>query len=323
MPRPQRIEYKGAWYHVLNRREGRRLLFGSDENRIFFLELLHDVSETYGIEVHAYCFTDQFFHLIVHTPHGNLSTAMRHINSVYTQQYNRNKNIVGSIFHDRYKAVLLEADYSLNRVSRYIHTTPEQVKNLKSIEQYKWSSYRAYTGKVKAPTWLHCDTILTSFGASNHQQKYKTFVDEGVDEETRLFYSKKSLFSIYGSKQFVVDAKAVRTGNRPSARLKQGFKSITKPRLTSILQATATEFSVDRKSLNKEMRGRGGGNTPRAVAMLIARSPGGYTLNEIAQALKIGDISTVSIAVKRIKNKITSDSQLARRVSTIRSSLFE
>ena len=121
MPRPQRIEYNGAWYHVVNRREGRRPLFRTNEHYEFFLDLLGDVSETYSVEFHAYCLTDSVFHLIVHTPYGNLSTAMRHLNSVYTQFYNRERNTGGSIFRDRYKAVLLDKENFLTKVSRYIY----------------------------------------------------------------------------------------------------------------------------------------------------------------------------------------------------------
>ena len=55
MPRPQRIQFAGAWYHVMNRGAGRRSIFRNDVHRKDFLSILEEVSITYGIEVHAYC----------------------------------------------------------------------------------------------------------------------------------------------------------------------------------------------------------------------------------------------------------------------------
>jgi putative transposase len=323
MPRPQRIEYNGAWYHVLNKKLGRRPLFRNDENREFFLSLLGEITETYGVEVHAYCFTDSFYHLLLHTPFGNLSTAMRHLNSVYTQHYNRGRKADGSIFRDRYKAVLVDAENYLGKVSRYVDSFPVLTHDVTKPAQYRWSSYRAHIGKVKPPKWLHTEAVLGSFGKRNAADQYKTFVESGVDDEILAFYGKKSQFSILGTSEFVQDAKNLRAGKRPSKRIKRDMKTITKPRLTAILQATADQFSVTRSSLNEEMRGRGGGNTPRAVAMLIARSPGGYSLNEIAKALKVGDISTVSVAVKRMKARLEEEPALAKKVASLRAKLFK
>ncbi|NOZ52837.1 MAG: transposase, partial [Gammaproteobacteria bacterium] len=38
---------------------------------------------------HAYCLMDNHYHLLLHTPMGNLSRVMRHINGAYTQRFNR------------------------------------------------------------------------------------------------------------------------------------------------------------------------------------------------------------------------------------------
>jgi hypothetical protein len=50
------------------------------------------------------------YHLLVKTPQPNLGRAMRHINGLYTQRYNRLKKTDGPLFRGRYKAILVEAD---------------------------------------------------------------------------------------------------------------------------------------------------------------------------------------------------------------------
>jgi putative transposase len=47
-------------------------------------------------------------HLLVKTPEANLGRAMRDINGLYTQRYNRLKYTDGSLFRDRYKIICVE-----------------------------------------------------------------------------------------------------------------------------------------------------------------------------------------------------------------------
>ena len=89
MSRPLRIEYEGAWYHVMNRGAGRRQVFhGPAEGRIF-LDLLGELDETFGVETHAYCLLGNHYHLLLRTPRGNLGRAMRHLGGLFTQRANR------------------------------------------------------------------------------------------------------------------------------------------------------------------------------------------------------------------------------------------
>jgi len=44
MARPLRIEYPGAYYHVMNRGQSRRNIFIEDKERQTFLDLLADMA---------------------------------------------------------------------------------------------------------------------------------------------------------------------------------------------------------------------------------------------------------------------------------------
>lgn len=50
------------------------------------------------------------YHLLLETLLGNLSRAMRHINGVYTQRFNRQCRKDSHLFRGRYKAILVEDD---------------------------------------------------------------------------------------------------------------------------------------------------------------------------------------------------------------------
>ena len=68
MARPLRIEYRGAFYHVINRGQSRRDIFLEDKGRQTFLDLLAEIARLWKIEVHAYCLMSNYYHLLVSTP---------------------------------------------------------------------------------------------------------------------------------------------------------------------------------------------------------------------------------------------------------------
>src|SRR5439155_8808363 len=114
------------------------------DHRKYFLNLLGEISDIYGIEIHAYCLMSNHYHLLIHTPRANISDAMRHLNSRYTQHVNNSMDRDGSLFRGRYKAIIVSAEDYLLSVSRYIHRNPIEAKIVKNLTSYKWSSYPAY-----------------------------------------------------------------------------------------------------------------------------------------------------------------------------------
>ena len=124
MSRPLRIEYEDAFYHVMNRGRGRENTFLSDGDFKYFLYCIEQASLRFNIEVHSYCLMTNHYHLLIKTPDANLGRAMKHINGLYTQYFNRAHNTDGALFRGRYKAVLVDADNYLLHVSRYIHRNP-------------------------------------------------------------------------------------------------------------------------------------------------------------------------------------------------------
>ena len=103
MSRPLRIEYEDAYYHVMNRGRSRQKIYPETACYEDFLKCLDEAHARFGIEIHAYCLMGNHYHLLIKTPRGNLSRAMRHIDGVYTQRHNRRKKVDGALFRGRYK----------------------------------------------------------------------------------------------------------------------------------------------------------------------------------------------------------------------------
>ncbi|MFT6906963.1 MAG: putative transposase [Oleiphilaceae bacterium] len=207
MPRPIRINFENAYYHVMNRDRGRQTIFHGDDYYQSFLACLEGASKRFRLEVVAYCLMGNHYHLFVKTPLANLDRCMRHVNGLYTQCYNRLKKTDGPLFRWRYKAILLEADayaYGL-QLSRYIHRNPVEIKRplVDKLEDYRWSSYPCYINKTERPSWLYCDLVYDLLGAKQRYEAYARYVGLGLDEETEIFYGKGNQPAILGGENFV------------------------------------------------------------------------------------------------------------------------
>ena len=98
MPRPLRIQYEGALYHVMSRGDGREAIFLEAADRSEFLRVLGQTCLKTGWQVHAYCLLSNHFHSVVETPQPNLAAGMKWLLGTYTQRFNRRHHHWGHLF---------------------------------------------------------------------------------------------------------------------------------------------------------------------------------------------------------------------------------
>ena len=149
MSRPLRIEYPGAWYHMMNRGRRAENIFSNKADHTTFLELLIESAEMWNVRIAAYCMVPNHYHILLQTPDANLSRFMRHVDGVYTQRFNRSHQFFGQLFSGRYKSILIDADNYLLQLVRYIHRNPLQAGMVNKMEAYKWSSHKGYVSDAK------------------------------------------------------------------------------------------------------------------------------------------------------------------------------
>jgi len=202
MARPLRIEYEGAWYHVMNRGASRQNVFKTKKHYELFLQLLLEIHRRFQVEIHAYCLMPNHYHLLIRTPLPNLSNALRHINSLYTRRFNVLSKRDGPLFRGRFKSIIVDSENYLLQLSRYIHLNPVKAGLVTKPNQFQWSSYPFYINPKNKPAWLYCGETLNRFSKHLRRKQYQLFVNEGIDKELDSFYQKIQRIPILGSEAF-------------------------------------------------------------------------------------------------------------------------
>jgi len=180
MARSLRIEFDGALYHVFSRGQRQEAIFVEDRDRERFMELLAEIVEKHGVRLHAYVLMGNHYHLLMDTPRGNLSRAMKGLNTGYANWFKARHKIVGSVLQGRYHAVLVDGDAYLAQVCAYIHLNPVRAGIVERPEGYPWCSHRHYLKPRSKPSWLTTDAVLGLFGGRS--ARYRRYVEQWMEE---------------------------------------------------------------------------------------------------------------------------------------------
>ncbi len=158
----------------------RQPVFLDDDDRRRFLGLLGGVVGDGAWQCHAYCLMGNHFHLLVETPLENLSAGMHRLNSLHAQRFNRRYELDGHLFQGRFHSLLVESDWHLLSLARYIVLNPLRAGLCRRASDWRWSSFRATAGMSPSPRWLAVDALLEQFGERRERARsaYRTFVAE-------------------------------------------------------------------------------------------------------------------------------------------------
>ncbi|HUF98402.1 MAG TPA: transposase, partial [Ilumatobacter sp.] len=165
----------------MNRGAARRDVFFGARDGLQFVHLLAEGSAASDIEVHAYCLMPNHFHLILHCPNRGLSDFMRGVGSMYTRYLNHRRGADGPIFRGRFHSLSVDTPEYLDRAARYVHRNPIELNRPEPIDRYRWSSYGAYVGTRRPPSWLHVQRLSGYHGGPSG---YRTFVEGDVAGDT-------------------------------------------------------------------------------------------------------------------------------------------
>jgi putative transposase len=319
MARPLRIQYPGAWYHVMNRGRSGESIFLEEKDYLALFDLLKDTVEMWHADIAAYCLMSNHYHLLIRTPDANLSRCMRHINGVYTQRFNRAHDRDGPLFRGRYKAILVDADGYLLELVRYIHRNPVEAGLTDRLDAYPWTSHKGYLSEAKKWDWLHKDYVLSMFSDDMGRAKglYKAFVSKESSREIGQLLVRRKWPAVLGDAGFVQGIKRRFFSKKRHKEVPES-RSLA-PDVDTIKRVVCRFYGVDGDGLLASRRGTG--SEARKVAIYLVRQLCGSSLDEIAGQFAITNYSTVSTVISRTKTEMTRNHKLNKRVKELKQEL--
>ena len=313
MARPLRISYEGAVYHVTSRgNEGKNIVI-NDGDRRRFVKILLDVIEQFKVVLYAWVLMENHYHLLLETPKANLSLAIRHLNGVYTQGFNRAHNRAGHLFQGRFKSILVEKESYLLELCRYVVLNPVRAGIVEHPREWLWGSYRATVGEDDCPNWLDAGWVLSQFGRGlkQAQESYRGFVESGLFREGSPWSDLKGQVYL-GGEDFLEEAKKY-IKRKDDYEIPEVQKRPTVLRLEDLLERVGKFYGVEKGKL---VRRTYRPSEARRVGIYLSRRILGMKLNEIGERFELG-YTGVSRCVNAVSKAVAEDEKYRKKIEKI------
>jgi putative transposase len=279
MARKPRIEFEGALYHVITRGNQRQRVFRGRDDYERYLKILGNYKIQYDYVLYAYVLMGNHVHLLIETKEKPLSKILQGINQSYTIYFNKRYGMVGHLFQGRYKAILCEKDAYLLSLVKYIHLNPIRARVVKSFEEYPWSSYRDYVGRVRKEGIVDTEPVLKMFSEDRGRARrlYRDYMGGGEGVKREAVYSTVGQ-RVLGGEQFVKEV--LMRMRRAEVWGKKRYEYT----LSAIGGAVEEVYGVALRQLREKSKEEGIVSA-RKVMSLVAREYG-YRGQEIAEYLR-------------------------------------
>lgn len=190
--RPPRIFLKNSIYHLISRGNNQNL-FLDDKDFLRFTFNLSKYSDKFIVRVLAFALMPNHIHLLVRQDSDfTLSKFMQTLTTAHANYFNLRHKRTGHLFEARFKHVEVTTDEFLVHVSRYIHLNPSSAGLVRNPEDYVWTSYQHYLGKVDLG-FVDERLILAYFSKIDPVKDYKEFVEARVDYQREISLQKMFL----------------------------------------------------------------------------------------------------------------------------------
>ncbi len=321
MPRPNRIEYPGAWYYVVNHGEESKQIFKDDLDYQIFLDLLEETSQIFSLKIHAYSLLKDRYYLLLHTPKGELSRAMRHINGIYTQKNNKRWSTDGAVFSGRYRAILIDPKEYLVPILTHIHSRPVIYREAQKAANHQWTSHRAYLKDKERPSWLITQKITRSLGFLRPLAlaRLNSLVSRGPEKSFLTALEKAK--SVLGGEEFKKSIQKHEKTKKQKSGISISNKKIRINTAKEVLDFVSSTYQVPVTDIKKSQSGIQ--NEARSMAVYQLRTLAGLSQKEIARQLGSKNPYTVAKVLERFNTKKAANADLQIKTEKILADLEE
>jgi putative transposase len=132
-------------HHVVMRGNDRRDVFHDVHDREYFLAILGEVKNEFGVRLYHYVLMTNHVHLILEPVTDlDLSNMMHRVNLRYALHHKRKYGGVGHLWQDRYWSSVISNDAYLLTCGIYVELNPVRAGLVVRPAEFVWSSHRVY-----------------------------------------------------------------------------------------------------------------------------------------------------------------------------------
>jgi hypothetical protein len=221
----------------------------------------------------------------------------------------------------------------LRSVSAYVHLNPVRVRGwkkkpvaerLRRVAAYPWSSYRDYTERVadRAPRVI-CDPVWGDLGARTQREgrrRYREYVHGWLIEKSENPLADVKRGCYLGGGDFGDWIERLLAGEKPISDQIVGHREWRRSAvvMADLMARICELWGVSTEAVQSRQRP----NESRDVAIYLCREVGAKGLREIGCLLGVKS-SAVSLAAKRVRQRMVADAGFRRRLLAAKGSLVK
>ena len=197
MARMARVVIPNIPHHIIQRGNRSQKVFFSNQDKEFYLNLLHKHAKEARLSFWAYCLMDNHVHLIaVPEREDSLAKGVGDTHKYYTRMVNFRENWRGYLWQGRFSSFPLDEKY-LYAAIRYIERNPVRAGLVKRAEDYEFSSAKAHVFKKK-------DMLLSDNFVIEEIKDWKVFLSgEDKEQDIKLFKKHARIGRPLGQEGFI------------------------------------------------------------------------------------------------------------------------
>ena len=186
MGRKRRLTYARALHHVTMRCNNKEFLF-EEESLAFFLEVLRETCEKYGVPLYNYCLMTNHVHLLLKVMAGDvLSPFMHRLANVFANRFNVIRGRKGHLWEARFLSTIVQTSSYFLRCMAYIDLNPVRAGMVATPDEYQWSGYGSVAAEDESLLDLH--SIYLKLG-NTKRQRHQAYLQILEEEAGRPTYS--------------------------------------------------------------------------------------------------------------------------------------
>jgi putative transposase len=161
MPRKRHIIHSEYPYHVSARsHSGHQFHTNPDETWSILSDYLYLCKLGFNMKIHSFVLMSNHFHLLISTPHANLSEAMNYFMRETSKEINSQSGAENQVWGGRYYRTLVTESHYINHVYKYIYRNPVQAGIVQKCEDYRYSTLHGLLGQSRITVPLEPDPYL-------------------------------------------------------------------------------------------------------------------------------------------------------------------